>query len=306
MQRQRTVAMGAVAGKYQVAELREAIEQHAVPGLDGFLIACRYRRFHAFDDRQAYAPSQAIGCSLREDGFVSPDRAALADSLSRFGCVAPAEEADELLRAAAGNRERLRDLVDRRSEGEPIAWLTRSTTFCGLELQVEPGVYVPRWQTEPLARRAASLLPPPESRRPLHWGGRDRRRADRAQPTAAWWPPKSMKLRCGVRCAMESKHGKAISMIRSRLSWRTGLTCSRRWRPTCQRARLACSHVTSARSSRGARSMAVRMAPTCLLRSRGVARGGYDQAAGCWSSWEATKQRPWADCWTTSGSQTWT
>ncbi|MGH8994958.1 MAG: putative protein N(5)-glutamine methyltransferase, partial [Acidimicrobiales bacterium] len=29
----------------------------------------------------------------------------------------------------------------------------------GLTIRVHPGVYVPRWQTEPLARRAAALLP---------------------------------------------------------------------------------------------------------------------------------------------------
>ena len=31
--------------------------------------------------------------------------------------------------------------------------------FCGLEVRVDPGVYVPRWQTEALARRAAERLP---------------------------------------------------------------------------------------------------------------------------------------------------
>jgi len=31
--------------------------------------------------------------------------------------------------------------------------------FCGLEIRVDPGVYVPRWQTEPLAQRAAERLP---------------------------------------------------------------------------------------------------------------------------------------------------
>ena len=53
----------------------------------------------------------------------------------------------------------LDDLVSRRTDGEPIAWLTGAVTFCGVELLVAPGVYVPRWQTEALARRAATLLP---------------------------------------------------------------------------------------------------------------------------------------------------
>ncbi|MDQ6708985.1 MAG: methyltransferase [Candidatus Dormibacteraeota bacterium] len=32
--------------------------------------------------------------------------------------------------------------------------------FCGLTIRVDPGVYVPRWQSEPLARRSIERLPP--------------------------------------------------------------------------------------------------------------------------------------------------
>jgi release factor glutamine methyltransferase len=87
------------------------------------------------------------------------DRDAVAQRLSAAGCLAAEEEADELLVAAAGDPDVLAHLVARRSDGEPIAWLTGLTVFCGHSLSVAAGVYVPRWQTEPLARRAASLLP---------------------------------------------------------------------------------------------------------------------------------------------------
>jgi release factor glutamine methyltransferase len=90
---------------------------------------------------------------------VQLDRASVTRVLTEAGCIAASEEADELLRAAAGDRDVLDDLVSRRTKGEPIAWLTGSVTFCGLTVSVAPGVYVPRWQTEPLARRAAALLP---------------------------------------------------------------------------------------------------------------------------------------------------
>jgi release factor glutamine methyltransferase len=80
--------------------------------------------------------------------------------LAEAGCVAPTEEADELIRAAEGDRAVLDDLVSRRVVGEPLAWLTGATTFCGLRLVVTSGVYVPRPQTEPLAWRATSFLPP--------------------------------------------------------------------------------------------------------------------------------------------------
>ncbi|MDQ1394027.1 MAG: release factor glutamine methyltransferase [Acidimicrobiaceae bacterium] len=87
------------------------------------------------------------------------DRVSVTEMLAQAGCIAAAEEAEELIRAAGGDTEVLTDLVTRRTEGEPIAWLTGTVTFCGVELIVTPGVYVPRWQTEPLARRAATLLP---------------------------------------------------------------------------------------------------------------------------------------------------
>ena len=84
----------------------------------------------------------------------------MARTLAEAGCIAAGDEAGELLRAAAGDSDVLAELVSRRTEGAPIAWLTGAVDFCGLRLSVAPGVYVPRWQTEPLARRAATLLPP--------------------------------------------------------------------------------------------------------------------------------------------------
>jgi release factor glutamine methyltransferase len=87
------------------------------------------------------------------------DRVSVASLLTEAGCIAPFEEADELIQAAAGDPDVLLDLVSRRTKGEPIAWLKGTVTFCGVRLFVAPGVYVPRWQTEPLARRAAALLP---------------------------------------------------------------------------------------------------------------------------------------------------
>jgi release factor glutamine methyltransferase len=74
--------------------------------------------------------------------------------------VAPYEEADELTDAAGGDAERLERLVARRVTGEPLAWLTGSVIFAGHRVVVHDGVYVPRWQTESLVRRAVQLLPP--------------------------------------------------------------------------------------------------------------------------------------------------
>ena len=87
------------------------------------------------------------------------DPATLAAVLSGAGFIAAEEEAAELLACAAGDVERLQALVARRLTGEPLAWITGRVSFCGLEIRVAPGVYVPRWQSEPLARRAAERLP---------------------------------------------------------------------------------------------------------------------------------------------------
>jgi len=87
------------------------------------------------------------------------DHAAISATLSRAGCLASDEEATELIAAAAGDPDRLAAFVERRVSGEPTAWIVGRVRFCGLEVRVDPGVYVPRWQSEPLAERAATLLP---------------------------------------------------------------------------------------------------------------------------------------------------
>ena len=83
----------------------------------------------------------------------------LADRLAAAGCVSADEEADELERAAAGDAAHLEAMVQRREEGEPLAWIVGSIDFGGVRVVVTPGVYVPRLQTLPLAQRASHLLP---------------------------------------------------------------------------------------------------------------------------------------------------
>jgi release factor glutamine methyltransferase len=86
------------------------------------------------------------------------DLAAVVDRLVAAGCVAAAEEAAELL-GAAPDEPTLEAWLRRRERGEPPAWITNTVLFCGQTLHVAPGVYVPRFQSEQLARLAATLLP---------------------------------------------------------------------------------------------------------------------------------------------------
>jgi release factor glutamine methyltransferase len=78
--------------------------------------------------------------------------------LAAAGCVAPEGEARELLQDAPDAPE-LEARLRRREAGEPLAWITGRMVFGGLVLHMAPGVYVPRAQSEELARRAAAMLP---------------------------------------------------------------------------------------------------------------------------------------------------
>ena len=87
------------------------------------------------------------------------DQHELTRRLAAAGFIAADEESQELLDAAKGDDDVLVSLVGRRLSGEPLAWITGSTNFCGLKVHVAPGVYVPRWQSEGLVERAVSRLP---------------------------------------------------------------------------------------------------------------------------------------------------
>lgn len=79
------------------------------------------------------------------------------ERLARAGCVAADEEAEDLVRWAP-DQPTLMSWVSRREQGEPIAWIVGTVGFCGHEVRVDQGVFVPRAQSSELARRGAELL----------------------------------------------------------------------------------------------------------------------------------------------------
>lgn len=85
------------------------------------------------------------------------DTAAVTNRLARAGFIEPESEAFELV-SAARNRRDLATLLSRRLSGEPLEWILGTAVFAGRRLVVQGGVYVPRPQTEELARRAAQVL----------------------------------------------------------------------------------------------------------------------------------------------------
>jgi release factor glutamine methyltransferase len=105
--------------------------------------------------RRARDPDRRAG----QESLSEPTRAEVEAALAAAGCVAPGAEAGELSRAASEGVGPIEELLARRVAGEPLPWVTASTTFCGLRIQVDRGVFVPRPHSEPLARRSAELLP---------------------------------------------------------------------------------------------------------------------------------------------------
>ena len=86
------------------------------------------------------------------------DRDATVAVLRQAGVVAAEDEADDLA-AAAADDEGLQAMVARRLAGEPTAWIVGRVDFLGVTVRIEPGVYVPRWKSEQVARHATAHLP---------------------------------------------------------------------------------------------------------------------------------------------------
>jgi release factor glutamine methyltransferase len=82
----------------------------------------------------------------------------VAARLAAAGCIAPVDEARELLYDAP-DATTVDARLRRREDGEPLPWITGRVHFAGLLLHAATGVYVPRPHSEKLAARAAGLLP---------------------------------------------------------------------------------------------------------------------------------------------------
>jgi methylase of polypeptide subunit release factors len=77
---------------------------------------------------------------------------------------------------SAKNQRTFEAWIERRYTGEPIAHITGTTEFKGLDLIVEPGVFVPRDSSEWLAEQAIPQAEEAGARRPREWDGHDRAR----------------------------------------------------------------------------------------------------------------------------------
>ena len=86
-------------------------------------------------------------------GFSEP---AIVRRLRAAGCVFAEDEA-RLLLDTAPDQAALAAMVDRRVDGLPLEHVLGWAEFCGLRIEVDPGVFVPRRRTEFLIQQAAAL-----------------------------------------------------------------------------------------------------------------------------------------------------
>lgn len=91
----------------------------------------------------------------------SPPRtqSVIVTRLRAAGCVFAEDEA-RLLVSGARTPAELAAMVDQRVAGLPLEHVLGWAEFCGLRIQVDPGVFVPRRRTEFLAERAIALARP--------------------------------------------------------------------------------------------------------------------------------------------------
>lgn len=88
---------------------------------------------------------------------MTPDPAGEAAALLAAAGIAP-DELPKLSEVARGDAGRLLELARERAGGRPLALLVGRARFLGLELEVDPGVLVPREETELLGRWAIDWL----------------------------------------------------------------------------------------------------------------------------------------------------
>ncbi|WP_423410300.1 putative protein N(5)-glutamine methyltransferase [Heyndrickxia sp. MSNUG] len=83
----------------------------------------------------------------------------IINKLRTEGCVF-AEEETQLLTSEASNIEVLMSMVEKRVSGLPLEYVLGFTMFCGIRIEIEQGVFIPRRRTEFLVEQAKVLACP--------------------------------------------------------------------------------------------------------------------------------------------------
>ena len=197
---------------------------------------CRRRRRQATSPPPTRRGDRGRGHDrIDADGTRADHRLLLAERLRAAGLRGRVRRgARELVEAAGGDADRLETLTQRRLGGEPLAWITGWAAFGDVTVAVDPGVYVPRWQSLELARRAAARLPDRGTGgRPVHRVGRDRGGTPGGPSRGAC---RRLRHRPARRCLRAERTAwrsmRATSSPRSRPGSGTPPTWSWPWSPT--------------------------------------------------------------------------
>jgi release factor glutamine methyltransferase len=83
----------------------------------------------------------------------------LVARLRAVGCVFAEEEAAEIRRVVGDNPERADAVVAARANGTPLEHALGTALFAGLDIEVGPGVFIPRTRVEPLVDAAVAARP---------------------------------------------------------------------------------------------------------------------------------------------------
>lgn len=108
-------------------------------------------RSRLLQEAAAYLDRKNIPASRQEAEF-------LLSSLLSLRRIDLYSEADQPVPAELESR--FRDWVHRRGEREPLQYVTGEVEFDGLSLQVRPGVFIPRPETELIVEFVVNRLPP--------------------------------------------------------------------------------------------------------------------------------------------------
>ena len=122
-------------------------------------MAIAIRQQRACSQHNGQTPNHATKVALLQAAREQAARTVLHNELYEMVEIdesSPESESPDPAPDPADLEARLR----RREAGEPLAWIVGGAGFAGHRVRVDPGVYVPRRQTEHLAVRAAAALAP--------------------------------------------------------------------------------------------------------------------------------------------------
>lgn len=113
---------------------------------------------------------RTIRTTLSQGGMEEGEARTIALLLLEKVCGMSTAEALSGSEKGDGHEAELKEMAERIARGEPVQYVLGEADFCGLRLSVEPGVLIPRCETEELVEWAAESFEPAGAGRVLDIG----------------------------------------------------------------------------------------------------------------------------------------